>query len=156
MSEIDCLETVLRTNFCDEWDFKREKNSITLSRDTGDDLETIRVSQNDLWDVTVKIMNRKRQIFTPVSYNAHHTVKIQPSLIPLVDRVFNKTMIYFANNKPKDSGNFQCGTIIEKESCGINKKHNHFYITQYISLRMDDSHNIIPFLMLRYNFFNLS
>jgi hypothetical protein len=155
MSEFDNINSILCCNFCEEWDHKTCDNSITLTRDTGDHKETIRVSKNDMWDVTVKIMDREDQIFTPTSYNAHHDRKVGPMFAPVVDKTFSFLMNEFSNKKPRDLGNFQFGIIVEKESCNIGKRHNHFYKTSFISLRMKDPENIMPFLRMRYEFFNL-
>ena len=155
MSEFENFTFTLRSYFCGDWDFKRNGNSITLMRDTGDHKETIRVSKNDLWDVTIKIMNRERQIFTQTSYNTHHTKQIPTRMIPVIDRAFNKISTFFSSQPPRDSGNFQHGTIVEKESCNIGKRHNHFYITQFVSLRIKDTNQIMNFLNLRYEFFSV-
>jgi hypothetical protein len=155
MSELECLATVLRSNFCRDWDFKQEKRYITLTRDTGDHKETIRVSKYIHWFVTVKILDRNDEIFTPASYNAHHDEKLSQKNIPVIDKLFNYMVNIISKTEPIYSDTMQYGLLVEKERCNIGKPHNHFYVTQYIRKKMDDPHNIFKFLKSRYEYFKL-
>lgn len=155
MSEIDNIYSILCCNFCDDWDYKKNENTITLTRDIGDHKETIRVTKHNQWFITIKIMDRQLQLFTPTSYNAHHEKHLSPEHVSIINALFNKLMNHYTLYKSHKVGKLIYGTFVEKESCNIGKQHNHFYVTQYTSIVMDDSCNILPYLSMRYNFFHL-
>jgi hypothetical protein len=151
---IESFERWLHCTFCEYWDFVKDIDSLTISRDFGDGVETIKISNhNDFWYVTLKVLDRTNEIFTPKTINAHNEEKLSKETAYTIGYTFIKAIEEIDDVEIKHLGNISYGTVVEKEKCNIKYPHIHHYITNFVLLKTKDVDSVKPFIMCRYEFF---
>jgi len=151
---MESFERWLHCTFCEYWDFVKDANSLIISRDFGDGVETIKISNhNGFWYVTLKLLDRKNEIYTPKRINAHNKEKLPKEIADVIGYTFLKAVEEIDDNEIKHLGNISYGTVIENEKCNIKYPHNHSYITNFVLLKTENVDSIMPFIMCRYEFF---
>jgi hypothetical protein len=163
MSIDEDLVQNLHSMFCDNWSFRYYGKSAIFVNDFGIGKETVRIKKlNDgFWTVKVKILDRIREIHTVEGIYEHRLLYSDPKM--LTEEEAEKVRLNFltetehiGHNELHTIGNIGYGTTLEKELCNISVGvHSHYYLTDFVILKTKDVSNIVPFLLLRYEFFGM-
>jgi hypothetical protein len=161
MSINEDLIQSLHSVFCDDWSFRYYGKSAIFVRDYGMGKETVRIKKHNdgFWTAKVKNLDRTKEIHTVGGINAHRLLYSNPKMLSIKEAEkirlnFITETEHIGNNELHTVGNIEYGTTIEKELCNISVgTHPHYYLTDFVILKTRDVSSIVPFLLLRYEFF---